>query len=95
VQNGRVGWGPVCLLELELDHCAGASKNPLALFEEAERRRRRKGSPRETPIAHLRYGRLDSAIERSLELERPELVAPDAAELERLFAKHADIAEGT
>jgi hypothetical protein len=68
------------------------AKNPLALFAKAERtrryRRRRRSS---TP--HLRYGWFERDVERSLELERPPLFEPDEAELERLLAKHADIAE--
>jgi hypothetical protein len=71
---------------------ARASENPLALFAKAERtrryRRRRRSS---TP--HLRYGWFERDVERSLELERPPLFEPDEAELERLLAKHADIAE--
>jgi hypothetical protein len=65
------------------------SENPLALFAKAERSRRRR---RQSPTPHLRHGWLDPAVERSLEIERPALSEPDDAELERLLAKHADIA---
>jgi hypothetical protein len=72
-----------------------ASENPLALFARAERtRRRRRRRRRENPIAHLRYGRLDPEIEQSLDIERPSLSDLDEAELERLLAKHADLAHG-
>lgn len=64
---------------------ARESENPLALFEAAEssygrRRRYRRGAS----VAHLRYGRLDPAIENSLEIVRPELSELDEAEIERL-----------
>jgi hypothetical protein len=45
-------------------------------------------------VPHLRHGRFPRDIERMLELKRSELSEPDDAELERLLAKHADIAEG-
>jgi hypothetical protein len=70
---------------------ASASENPLALFEKAERSRRWR---RRRHTAHLRYGQLDPAIERSIEIERPPLSELDEAEIERLLAKHADTAEG-
>jgi hypothetical protein len=43
------------------------------------------------PIAHIRYGRLDRAIERSLEIERPALSVPDSVELDRLEARFLEI----
>jgi hypothetical protein len=73
------------------DHAGASEKSPLDMFAEAEAPRRRRRGP---AVAHLRYGRLHSDVERSLELERPELLDLDEAELERLFAKHSDIAEG-
>jgi hypothetical protein len=68
------------------------AKNPLALFARAElsRRRRRR---RQSSTPHLRYGWFDRDVEQSLEIERSALSEPDEAELERLLAKHADIAE--
>ncbi len=69
---------------------ARASENPLALFAKAERSRRRR---RQSSTPHLRYGWLDPVVERCLEIERPALSELDEAELERLLAKHADIAE--
>lgn len=73
---------------------ARASANPLALFAKAERPRRRRRR-KALPTGHLRYGRLDPAIERSLDLERPPLPEIDAAEIERVCAKHADIRKGS
>lgn len=55
------------------------------------RRTRRKAAE---VVPHLRHGRFPRDIERMLEREKPELSEPDEAELERLLAKHADIAEG-
>jgi hypothetical protein len=76
----------------KVNACA-SEKSPLALFAKAEapRRPRRR---REPQVAHLRYGHLEAAVERSLELERPELPDLDETELERLLAKHSDIREG-
>ena len=45
-------------------------------------------------VPHIRHGRFPREIERMLERDKPELVEHDDAEIERLLAKHADIAEG-
>jgi len=43
------------------------------------------------PIAHIRYGRLSRAVERSLDLVRPPLSELDAVELARLEAKYEEL----
>jgi hypothetical protein len=65
---------------------------PQRSFWPRRRRRRRK---RAEVVPHLRHGRLPAEIERMLARPKPELVQPDDAEIERLLAKHADIAGET
>ncbi len=65
---------------------ARASENPLALFEEAERSRRRR-KKREPETVHLVCGRIDPESGRLL---RPALSKLDEAEIERLLKRFHD-----
>jgi hypothetical protein len=70
--------------------------DPLAILTQPRPFRpwRRKRKKTAEVVPHLRHGRFPREIERMLEREKPELSEPDEAELERLLAKHADIAGG-
>lgn len=65
---------------------ACASENPLALFEEAERPRRRR-TKREPETVHLVCGRIDPESGRLL---RPALSKLGEAEIERLLTRYVD-----